>query len=113
MSRVGREQIVALRRAVIAAHPDHGGTTASLQSALRDLRNATTAPLESGAAVRRTSTRRNYPPPPAPTSTQNVSILGIAIDLFVALARAWIGLVLASMAALTVLRAIQLVTGSE
>ena len=54
---VRRQRVAELRRAVIAAHPDHGGTAESLQAAL--------------AALRAEQRRKAEVPPPTPSPTSN------------------------------------------
>jgi LmbE family N-acetylglucosaminyl deacetylase len=54
-----RTRIAELRAAVIRAHPDHGGTTKSLQAALTALRSE----------LNRTEPKQRVPEPPPPPAT--------------------------------------------
>ena len=60
-----RTRIAELRAAVIRAHPDHGGTTESLQAALAALRTEL-----SGPPMAATAERRSPRPAPAPRPSQ-------------------------------------------
>ncbi len=60
-----RTRIAELRAAVIRAHPDHGGTTESLQAALVALRTELSRP-----PMAATAERRSPRPAPAPRPSQ-------------------------------------------
>jgi hypothetical protein len=100
-----RTRIAELRAAVIRAHPDHGGTTESLQEALTALRSA----REPDPPAQRVTT--DFPPQPRPgfaTAKPSTGHPSPVVSVAQAALRAWAGAILASMAVLLVLRAIQL-----
>lgn len=97
---VRRQRVAELRRAVIAAHPDHGGTAASLQVALAALRSeqrrkaAAPPPKPPPAAQRPHRPNRPSPAPPPQTfrgaavgALKTVAwVYGVALPLMLALA---------------------------
>jgi len=108
VSRARREQIAELRRAVIAAHPDHGGTVESLQVALAALRTASNRAAEPKAAPTPPSVPIKRASPPETTVTEPLGPLATARCITLVVARAWAGAVLASLAVLLVLRFVQI-----
>ena len=104
---VRREQIAKLRRAVIAAHPDHGGTAESLQVALAALRAASNRAAEPRESPAPPSAPAKRASPPETTVTEPLGPLATARGITLVVARAWVGAVFASMAVLLVLRLVQ------
>ena len=105
-----QERIAGLRVALIRAHPDHGGTTASLQAALAELRSATepaAPPLRATADY----PVRPRPGPVAPTARRRSGPSWSVVSVAQAALRAWAGAILASMGVLLALRAVQLLLG--
>ena len=100
-----RARIAALRAAVIRAHPDHGGTTESLQRALEMLR----AEVNQVAGSNLANQSINTEPLRHTSSTSKGSGLlsGIASIAFW-LVRVWLGVILASMVPLLVIRLIMM-----
>ena len=100
-----RTRIAELRTAVIRAHPDHGGTTESLQRALEMLRAEVNQVPGSNLAnqsinaepLRHTSS----------TSKESGLLSGIAGVAF-SLVRVWLGVMLASMVPLLAIRLIMM-----
>ena len=102
-----RTHIAELRAAVIRAHPDHGGTTETLQEALAALRSAN----EPNPPAQRVTA--DFPAQPRPgfttaTAKPSTGLSSPVVSVAQAVLRAWAGAILASMAVLLVLRAIQL-----
>lgn len=100
-----RARVAELRKAVIRAHPDHGGTTESLQRALEMLRAEVNQVPGSNLVYQSINTAR--PRHTSSTSKQSGfpwSVVGIAFSLV----RLWLGVMLASMVPLLVIRLIMM-----
>jgi len=106
---VRRQRVAELRRAVIAAHPDHGGTAESLQAALTALRAEKRQPQTLSAVEHIRQTPRTqqgpYATPPKPKSPRRINS---AISVGISAVKIWSGLTLASAAIILLLRGVQL-----